>query len=338
MTGKPPYFGGDQLKKLGEAQHGADFNILESSPVTTPVEKPPQPFAKKTQTNKVIFTLSATEAKGGQTNYVIPSQSYDYTITLLAHRGANGFLVVKIGNFVIGGNIDGASYTNPQVGDSWTIHDNTPVIFSRAAGASGTLTVELLISVDLEMDLRNVWQEAGGGNTPDSRVDTFAFSRQHPWTRVGRLMVDARLSYLTPAGNSVDLIGPTFNGSVPVSTRPSPETMPDGATQWFNYITGLGGALGNVLFVPGFGVRVYITGLQLLTIAPATNTRAEYYGLALPPPGGTIWAHACKTGEGNSNNYFAPAIELIPGDTVAVDILQAGVASPWWVAARGYFI
>lgn len=115
--------------------------------------------------------------------------------------------------------------------------------------------------------------------------------------------------------------------------------IPAAAVEWSAFITGLGGALGNVVFVPPVGAIVFITDLSLVALTPATSTRAEYYYASVPPPGGLRWHHCCKTGDGSQQHAFgANPPEANPGDTVMVDIYQTGVASPWWVTARGYYL
>jgi len=129
--------------------------------------------------------------------------------------------------------------------------------------------------------------------------------------------------------NVVDIIGS-------VETRPSPTNLPAGAIIWRAFITGLGTAAVNVLYTTAIGESVFVTDLSLSDIAPATNTRAEFYFQATPPPGGCEWHMQLKTGAGSAMHNFPIPIQAIPGDNFLVDIFQAGVASPWWVEARGY--
>lgn len=113
--------------------------------------------------------------------------------------------------------------------------------------------------------------------------------------------------------------------------------IPLGATRFQNQITGLGGALGNVVFVPGLGLSVYVVSVSFFALAPATATRGEWYFLAVIPPGG-CWSHqGVKTG-GDSQALFVPPVIASPGDTVTIDVYQAGVASPWWATVEGYTI
>jgi len=112
--------------------------------------------------------------------------------------------------------------------------------------------------------------------------------------------------------------------------------LPAGATRVNGFITGLGGALNNlVLPAPAVGQVLHVLDVSLVAVTPATITRAEFHFNVLGGP--IVWHQAIKTNEGCILHHFDPGT-LFEGNDLSVDIFQAGVASPWWVAANGYYV